>query len=91
MRIELVRSKLRGIRLIEIAYPGLPSRYPRMSLAGVQFEHPAGFPLKECGNDGLRKSCGNLPRRLNTSVAAFIESCPNVSKPQPPARKFCSH
>ena len=60
MRIELVRSKLRGIRLIEIAYPVLPSRHPRMSLAGVQSEHPPGFPLKACGNDGLRKGCGNL-------------------------------
>jgi hypothetical protein len=30
-------------------------RHPRMFLSGVQSEHPPGFPLKACGNDGLGK------------------------------------
>src|SRR3989338_8005345 len=67
---ELPRSKLRGIRTNRESLAQLSP--PHVSSGGPVLTSP-GFPLKACGNDGLRKgnkfyaaSCGELdPVEIN--------------------------
>jgi hypothetical protein len=72
--MNYARSKLRGIKKTMRPYP--KGVTPRLFLSRVQSEHPPGFPLKACGNDGHREgsdfhaaSCGRFnPLRLNDEV-----------------------
>ena len=58
-------------------------RHPRMFLSGVQSEHPSGFPLKACGNDGLREGASS------TQQAAGVSKKLNLSQGRHP-RMFLS-
>ena len=56
--MNYTRSKLRvSKKLMRLLSQG---RHPRMFLSGVQSEHPPGFPLKACGNDGHREGGGDF-------------------------------
>src|SRR5713226_6422048 len=75
---ELPRSKLRGIRTNRESLAQLSP--PQVSSGGPVLTSP-GFPLKACGNDGLRKgnkfyaaSCGELDPVEIKKVESLLRS-----------------